>query len=191
MRTVMGVLPSVTEATRVAHQFEEMGIARNEINVVQAAADEKELKKVEHSRRSNAMAARSGLGRGAVLGLVLSSFMMSTPGVHPFVAGSAAATLAVACVVVACLMCAMVVVSNMGQMHEEAALFEEAVHEKGVVVAAHVSEASEAAALQLFGSNGARDVHAASDVSHLSRWTARFRNPNPYPCDSQAAAHLL
>lgn len=189
MRTVIGVLPSVTDARHVAHEFEVMGIAKSEINVVPAAADQHELKKVERSKRSNAAAALSGVRRGAIFGLLLGWLMLATPGVKPFLAGSAGATLAASCAIVAFLMSMMVMLANMGQLHEEAGLFEEAAHEKGVVVCAHVTEAAELGALKVLGESGARDIHAASDVSHLSSWTARFDNPNPYPCDSQVTAH--
>jgi hypothetical protein len=168
-----------------------MGIARNEINVVPAAADTRELRKVERSKRSNAAAARVGALRGVALGLVLGGLMLSLPGVTPFLAGSAIATLAVGCCIVASLMSLMATVSNMGQSHEEAALFEEAVHERGVVVAAHVTENTESGALKVLGENHARDVLTAAEVSRLSRWTAMYDNPNPYPCDSQVVAHSI
>ncbi|HTA40876.1 MAG TPA: hypothetical protein VK789_00435 [Bryobacteraceae bacterium] len=191
MRTVIGVLPSVSEAQHVAHEFEVMGIARNEINVVPAAADSRELRKVDRSKRSNAAAAQAGALRGVALGLVLGGLMLSLPGVRPFLAGSAIATLAAECCIVASLMSLMAAVSNMGQLHEEAALFEEAVHERGVVVAAHVTENRESVALKVLGENHARDVLTAAEVSRLSRWTAMFENPNPYPCDSQVVAHSI
>lgn len=191
MRTVIGVLPSVSEANRVAHEFEVVGIARSEINVVPAVADDHELEKVERSKRSNAAAARAGAFRGALLGLGLGGLMLSMPGVKPFLAGSALATLAMGCVIVASLMSLIVVISNMGQLHEEAALFEEAAHEKGVVIAAHVSERREPAALRILGERHARDVHSADEVTHLSRWTGVYENPNPYPCDSQVSAHTI
>lgn len=191
MRTVIGVLPSVSEAQYVAHEFEVMGIARSEINVVPGAADTGELRKVDRSKRTNAAAARVGALRGAMLGLLLGGLMLSLPGVKPFLAGSAIATLLVGCLIVSVLMSLMVVLSNMGQLHEEAALFEEAVHEKGVVVAAHVSDSNEPAALKVLGENHARDVLTAPEVSRLSRWTAMYDNPNPYPCDSQVAAHSI
>ena len=191
MRTVIGVLPSVSEAQHVAHEFEVMGIARNEINVVPAASDSRELRKVDRSKRSNAAAAQAGALRGVALGLVLGGLMLSLPGVRPFLAGSVIATLAVGCCLVASLMSLMATVSNMGQLHEEAALFEEAVHERGVVVAAHVTENRESVALKVLGENHARDVLTAAEVSRLSRWTAMFENPNPYPCDSQVVAHSI
>lgn len=189
MRTVIGVLPTVEEAKKVAHEFEVLGIAGKDIQVVPAAADTRELKKVERSKRTNAAAARAGALRGALLGLALGGLMLSLPGVKPFLMGSEIATLAAGCAVCALLMAAMVMISNMGQLHEEAALFEEAVHEKGVVVSAHVSETTELGALAVLGQVGARDVHAAADVAHLSRWTAQFLDEHPYPCDSQVTAH--
>lgn len=189
MRTVIGVLPTVTEAKHVAHEFEVIGIARCEISVVPAAADEHELKKVERSKRSNAQAARSGALGGAIFGLILTGAMLMVPAVTPFLFGSVVATLAAGAAICAILICATVVMANQARLHEEAALFEEAVHEKGVVVSAHVTELTEPGALRVLGENGARDVHAASDVSHLSPWTAKFDNPSPYPCDSQVTAH--
>jgi len=189
MRTVIGVLPTVAEAERVVHEFEVLGIARKEISVVPAVPDHHELKKVERSKRSNAAAAGAGAVRGAVLGLLLGGLMLSAPGVKPFLAGSVILTLAAACAIVGFLMSMMTMVSNMGQSHEEASLYAEAVHEKGVVVSAHVSQTTEPGALQALEKNGARDVHAADNVSRLSRWTARYRNQHPYPCDSQVTAH--
>lgn len=191
MRTVIGVLPSVPAAQRVAHEFEVMGIARNDINVVPAAADTRELRKVERSKRSNASAARAGAVRGAALGLVLVGLMLSLPGVKPFVAGNAIATLATGCFIAASLVSLMVMFSNMGQLHEEAALFEEAVHERGVVVAAHVTEFFEPGVLKVLGESHARDVLTAPEVSRLSRWTAPYDNPHPYPYDSQMVAHAI
>jgi hypothetical protein len=189
MRTVIGVLPTVAEAKRVVHEFEVLGIAKKEITIVPADADKHELKKVERSKRSNGAAAGAGALRGAVLGLLLGGLMLSAPGVAPFLAGSAIATLAAACATVAFLMSVMTMVSNMGQSHEEAPLFAEAVHEKGVVVSAHVRGTTEPGALKALSNNGARDVHAAADVSRVSRWTAKYRNLHPYPCDSQVTAH--
>lgn len=191
MRTVIGVLPSVSEAQHVAHEFEVRGIAGNEITVVPAAADTRELRKVERSKRTAAAAARAGAWRGVGLGLLLGGLMLSLPGVKPFLAGSAIATVAAGCFIVASLMSLMAVFSNMGQLHEEAALFEEAVHERGVVVAAHVTENTERMALRVLGENHARDVLTAPEVSRLSRWTAMYDNPNPYPCDSQVVAHSI
>lgn len=179
----------MTEAKHVAHEFEVIGIARCEINVVPAAADEHELKKVERSKRSNLAAMGTGALRGAIFGLVIFGLMLSIPNVKPFLMNSVAVTLAVGCAICAVLISAMVVMANMARLHEEAALFEEAVHEKGVVVSAHVSDTTEPAALKVLGECGARDVHTATDIAHLTEWTAKFANPNPYPCDSQIVAH--
>jgi hypothetical protein len=179
----------VAEAEHVVHEFEVMGIAKKEISIVPAVPDQHELKKVERSKRSNAAAAGAGAVRGIVLGLLLGGLMLSAPGVKPFLAGSTILTLVAACAIVGFLMSMMTMVSNMGQSHEEAPLYAEAVHEKGVVVSAHVSEMTEPGALKALEKNGARDVHAAADVSRLSRWTARYRNQHPYPCDSQVTAH--
>lgn len=189
MRTVIGVLPTVAEAKRVVHEFEVLGIAHKEISIVPAVADRQELKKVERSKRSNAAAARAGALRGAVLGLVLGGLMLSAPGVTPFLAGSVVLTLGAACAIVAFFVSMMTMVSNMGQSHEEAPLYAEAVHEKGVVVSAHVNETTEPGALKALENNGARDVHAAADVSRLSRWTAKYRIGHPYPNDSQVIWH--
>jgi hypothetical protein len=169
MRTVIGVLPSVAQAERVVHDFEVLGIAKKEISVVPPIADPHELKKVERSKRGNAAAAAAGAVRGVILGFVLGGLMLSAPGVKPFLAGGVTATLLAGCAIVGFLMSMMTMVSNMGRSHEEAPLHEEAVHEKGVVVSAHVNRTTERAALDALTKNGARDVHASADVSHVSR----------------------
>lgn len=189
MRTVIGVVPNVAEANRVVHEFEVLGIAKKEITIVPAIADPHELKKVERSKRNNAAAAAAGALRGAVLGLVLGGLMLSAPGVKPFLAGSVTLTLLAGCAIVGFLMSMMTMVSNMGRSHEEAPLYAEAVHEKGVVISAHVNETTESGALKVLENNGARDVHAAADASRLSRWTARYPDVHPYPCDSEVTAH--
>ncbi len=178
MRTVVGVLPSVAEAQNVAHQFERLGIARNEINVVPAEADRREWKKVERSKRSDAEAAREGALRGAGFGLLLSGLVLALPGVKPYLAGSTILTLCAAAFVGAVLVSIMVMIDNMGQSHEEAALYEEAVREKGVVLAAHVTESRASEILAALSNYGARDVHAET-----------YRYAHQYPCDTTVTAH--
>src|SRR5579862_8887886 len=136
MRTVIGVLPTVAEAKEMAHEFERRGIARNEINVVSPAPDRRELKKVERSKRTDAKAGLQGAARGAVFGVLVIGALLLLPGAKPFLAGSAIVTLGAAAIAGAILFALMVMMENMGQPHEEAALYAEAVREKGVVLAA-------------------------------------------------------
>lgn len=108
--------------------------------------------------------------------------MLALPGVHPFFAGSVPVTLAVFAAVGAFLTAVMVAVFEMGRPHDEAPLYEEAVREKGVAVAAHVQEKAEPIAVRVLSEHGARDLHADAD----SAWTL---SDHPYPCDSTMTAH--
>jgi hypothetical protein len=187
MRTVAGVLPNVAEAWYVAHKIESLGIARNEINVVPGAMDKSEARKVERSRRSDAAAARDGAFRGAGVGLLLGVLVLALPGVRPFVFGSAILTLCATALVGAILVSIMVMMENMGESHEEAALHDEAVREGGVVVAAHVSEETEPEVVTTLWNNGARHVQAVADVSRFGL-ASEYRYEHPYPCDSAVKA---
>jgi len=187
MRTVLGVLPNAAEAQYVAHKIESLGIARNEINVVSGAMDKHETKKVERSKRSDAAAACVGALRGAGSGLLLGGLILALPGVRPFVLGSAILTLCATTLVGAVLVSVMVMMENMGEPHEEASLHDEAVREKGVVVATHVTDETEPEVLMALRDNGARHVQAVADVSR-SLWGSDYRYEHPYPCDSSVKA---
>jgi hypothetical protein len=187
MRTVLGVLPTVEQARNVAHKIESLGIPRNEINVVPEAMDKQEIRKVEQSKRSDAAAACVGALRGAGFGLVLGGLVLALSGVKPFVAGSVILTLCATALVGAILISAMVMMENMGEPHEEASLHDEAVREKGVVVATHVSDETEPEVLVTLRDSGARHVQAVADVSR-SLWGSAYRYDHPYPCDSAVKA---
>jgi hypothetical protein len=187
MRTVAGVLPTVEKAWYVAHKIESLGIPRNEVNVVPGAMDKQEIRKVERSKRSDAAAAREGALRGAGIGLLLGGLVLVLPGVRPFVFGSVILTLCATTVVGAILISVMVMMENMGESHEEAALHDEAVREKGVVVAAHVSDETEPEVLTTMWENGARHVQTVADVSRFVR-PSDYRYEHPYPCDSAVKA---
>ena len=187
MRTVAGILPDVAEARYVAHKIELLGIPRNEINVVSDAMDKHEIRKVERSKRSDAAAARDGAVRGAGFGLLLGGLVLALPGVRPFVLGSAILTLCATALVGAILISVMVMMENMGESHEDAALHDEAVRENGVVLAAHVSEETEEDVLTMLWNNGARRVRTGADVSRVV-WASDYRYEHPYPCDSAVKA---
>ena len=183
MRTVAGVLPGVAEAWYVAHKIESLGIARNEINVVPGKMDKQEIRKVERSKRSDAAAAGQGALRGAGFGLLLGGLVLLLPGVRPFVFGSAILTLCATALVGAMLISAMVMMENMGESHEDAALHDQAVRDGGVVVAAHVSEDTEPEVVTALWNHGARHVQAVADVSRFGL-ASEYLYEHPYPCDS-------
>lgn len=187
MRTVAGVLPTVGEAWFVAHKIESLGIPRNEINVVPEAMDKQEIRKVERSKRSDVAAARIGALRGAGVGLLLGGLVLALPGVRPYVFGSVLLTLCATALVGAILISAMVMMSNMGQQHEEAALHDEAVREKGVVLAAHVNDETEPEVLAALRDNGARHVQTVANVSRFV-FASNYRYEHPYPCDPMVKA---
>jgi hypothetical protein len=187
MRTVAGVLATVAEARSVAHKIESLGIPRNEINVVPGAMDRHEMRKVERSKRSDAAAAREGALRGAGVGLLIGGLVLALPGVRPFVFGSAILTLCATALTGAILVSVMVMMANMGESHEDAALHDEAVRENGVVLAAHVSEETEPEVLTALWNSGARRVRAGADVSRVV-WASDYRYEHPYPCDSAVKA---
>jgi hypothetical protein len=187
MRTVAGVLPTVADARYVANKIESLGIARNEINVVSAAMDKQQIRRVERSKRSDAAAARDGALRGVGFGLLLGGLVLALPGVRPFVLGSAILTLCATALIGAILVSVMVMMENMGESHEEAALHDEAVREKGVVLAAHVSDETESEVLTTLWTNGARHVQTVADVSRFA-WGSGYRYEHPYPCDSAVKA---
>ncbi len=187
MRTVAGVLPNVADAWYVAHKIESLGIARNEINIVPGSMDRREIRKVERSKRSDATAARVGALRGAGIGLVLGAVVLALPGVRPFVFGSVMLTLCATALLGTILISVMVMMGNMGQAHEEAALHDEAVREGGVVVAAHVNEETEPEVLTTLWNHGARHVQAVADISRFGL-ASEYRYEHPYPCDSAVKA---
>jgi len=188
MRTVVAVLPSVAEAQHVAHHLEEMGIARKEVSIVPGPeADQHELKRVERAKRTNGQATLSGAVRGAIAGLAIGWVMLSVPGVGPFLDGSFTATLVAACAIVGVAGALMGLCWSMGRSHEEAPLFEEAVREKGAVVAAHITWERENQAIDMLRSHNARAVQAAADA-----WTASGstgHDEHAYPYDSSVTVH--
>jgi hypothetical protein len=186
MRTVAGILPTVSEAQHVAHKIESLGIPRNEIKVVPEAIDKHESWKVERSKRSDAVAARDGAIRGAGVGLLLGALVLAIPGVRPFVSESAILSLCATTLVGSFLISMMVMMDNMGQPHEDAALHDEAVREKAVVLAAHVSEETEPEVVTTLWNNGARLVQAGADFTRFG-W-GDYRYEHPYPCDSAVKA---
>ena len=76
----------------------------------------------------------------------------------------------------------MVMMENMGESHEEAALHDEAAREKGVVVATHVSDETEPEVVTTMRNNGARHVQT------VAGWGSDYVNEHPYPCDSAVKA---
>jgi hypothetical protein len=171
----------------MAHKIELLGIPRNEINVVSEAMDKQEIGRVKLSKRTDAAAARVGALRGAAFGLVLGGLVLALPGVRPFVIGSAILTLCATALVGAILISVMVMMDNMGEFHEEAALHDEAVRENGVVVAAHVSDEMVPEVLTTLWNNGAHHVQAGADVTRFE-WGRGYLYEHPYPCDSAVKA---
>ena len=204
METVLGVLPSKAEAERVVHEFEVLGIAKSDIKIVPPGDLELiELwgrhppgqecplpcgrplaERVKRAKRTNAEAARAGLVRGLAIGLAVTGLLVLVPGATAYSAGPAIAIVGAGTVICGIFVSLMAMCYNMGLPHEEAALYEEANHERGVVVAAHVTEDREPGAVEVLKSHRARDIHAAGDAAHVSAWAAKYPIENPYPCDS-------
>jgi hypothetical protein len=188
MRTVVGVLPTIWKAQDVAHKLEFMGVARDDMEIVPEAMDKHEIRKVKLSKRNDAAAARAGALRGAGFGLVLGGLVLALPGVRPFVIGNVILTLCATALVGAVVTSVMVMIYGMGESHEEAALHDEAVIEKGVVLAAHVTEEAEPQVLAALSEQGAHDVHACADVSRMTWRAEGFLYEHPYPYDSAVKA---
>lgn len=204
METILAVLPTKAEAEKVVHEFEVLGIARSDIKIVPSGKlEEIELsgrhpagqecpmpcgrslsERVERAKRTNAEAARAGLIRGIVLGFVTTGLFLFVPGTPAHTPARAIAILVAGTVICGIFGALILRFYNMGLPHEEAALYEEAAHEGGVVVAAHVTGERERAALKVLKSHRARDIHAAADAAQVSAWAARYPIENPYPCDS-------
>jgi len=70
---------------------------------------------------------------------------------------------------------------NLGVTHEEIPLQAEAVREKGVVVAAHVDEHTEAKVFKLMEEHNARALREDQDAWSASGWTGRSGPDVPYP----------
>jgi hypothetical protein len=190
MRTVVAVLPSIGDAQHVAHHLEELGVSPKDVSIVAGPdADAHELKLVERARRTNGAAAATGAVRGAIVGLVIGFAMLSVPGVGPFLNGDFTATLAAAVAIVMIAGTLIGLCWNMGLSHEEAPLYEEALREKGTVVAAHIAPEREASAVAMLQAHSARAVHAAEDAWAASGCCGGCHNEHTYPCDSTVTAH--
>lgn len=204
METVLAVLPTKAEAEKVVHEFEVLGIAKSDIKIVPSGKlEEIDLsgrhppgqecplpcgrplwQRVERARRTNGEAARTGLVRGVALGFVITALLVSVPGATLHPPARTFVILVLGSVICGILVSLMLTFYNMGLPHEEAALYAEATHEKGVVVAAHVTEERESGALEVLKRHRARDIHAAADAAHVSAWAAKYPIETPYPCDS-------
>ena len=208
MRTVVGVFPEKANAERVANDLNALGIPTDDITIVGPGAGDHEA---EWTRRNLAAAAGCGwgwliaalipavaeanrpaaIGFGALLGggvvtalttlAIRTATQVSTGegiviSITALVAGAAAGGIAAG-------------IYNAGVSREKIPLHEEAIRERGIVVAAHVDEPMENEAVRLFEEHGARNLRAEADAWLASGWKGAYDKAALYPSDSTIRTH--
>jgi hypothetical protein len=213
VRTVAGVFPSEMEAEKAAGGLRALGIAPDEVIV--ADGEGHSGKSLMSAQRNMAAAAASGAGwflagmipvvisqrsaaAGGAVGALVGAIFGAIGGliVHAAPASLFAAINVFAVVPGAALIGAIAGglvawVYSLGVSREGVALRAEAVREHGVVVAAHVTESAEQAAIGVMTEHGAARLRADADAWLASGWTAPHPHEHEYPSDSSIRCHEM
>lgn len=162
MHTVIGVMPSRSEADRLIQALVEAGVDKSHVSLLH-----KEPVEVEGDVPSRTLeGAETGAALGAVGALGLALVSLSVPGIGAAVAlGPIALALggAGAGAIAGGLMGAF---ADLGMEVDDARLFEEAVSRGGVLVAAYVEDDQVDRIAELFRSHGATEVAVREGTWH-------------------------
>ncbi|HVW86453.1 MAG TPA: hypothetical protein VHB50_17325 [Bryobacteraceae bacterium] len=180
------VLSSMSEAEHVARHLENLGIPREDINIIagnEANRHDEYMKEVKRESTTTGAAAASGASFGGGVGILAGLAALAIPGVGPIIAGGAMATVFTGMGIGAAAGGLVGVFKNMGISHDEAGLYEEAVRRGHIFVSAHVTDPMETEVRRIMEEHGARDVRADAEQWRASGWT------HPNPSDSSIRAH--
>jgi uncharacterized membrane protein len=209
MRTVVGVFPSRAAAYNVARDLTAVGIPQEEVIVT--AGEKSNLR--EWSEGNIAAGASSGYGWfwaalipklaaanrrtairlgalfGGSIGIVVGLIAIAAESGRAIVIGHEIVTVLGGLVIGAIGGGIVAGVYNAGVSHEMVPLSEEALRERGVVVAAHVDEPAEEKVLRVMNQHGARQLRAESDAWAASGSAADHSEEELYPSDSSVRKH--
>lgn len=172
MKTILGIFKTRDAAEQAINAFRNLGISDNDISYL---ALDKETKVVETEHLSGAADTASGAATGAVTGGVVGAIagLVVANGVLPglgtlFVAGpiatalgltGVAATTAAATMTGAAAGGIIGALTSFGVDEKEARVYEERIKGGDIAVSATIDSVDEGAALSVFSSHGADEVH--------------------------------
>jgi uncharacterized membrane protein len=194
MKTVAGIFPSMVEAHNVMHELEGLGVPEDALSIVAGNESDRHkeyLEKAKKASESTAAAAASGASFGGGMGILAMLAALSIPGVGPFVAAGAMATVLTGLGIGAVSGGLISAFHHMGISHEEAPLYEEAVRRGAIMLIAKVDDTVEPQVADLMRRGGARDIREEADTWRESGWKGPHTDPHPYVTDDSIRAHEM
>lgn len=194
MKTVAGIFPSMLEAHNVMREIEGIGIAEEALSIVAGNESDRHkeyLEKAKTASESTAAATASGASFGGGIGIVASLVALAIPGVGPFIAGGALATVLAGLGIGAASGGLISAFHHMGISHEEAPLYEEAVRRGAIMLIAKVDDVVEPQVADLMRRGGARDLREEADTWRESGWKGPHTDPHPYVTDDSIRSHEM
>ncbi len=194
MKTVAGIFPSMLQAHNVLRELEGIGIPEDALSIVAGNESDRHkeyLEKAKKASESTTAAAASGASFGGGMGIVVSLVALAIPGVGPFIAGGAMATVLAGLGIGAASGGLISAFHHMGISHEEAPLYEEAVRRGAIMLIAKVDDAVEPQVADLMRRGGARDLREEADTWRESGWKGPHTDPHPYVADDTIRAHEM
>ncbi len=175
-------------------ELEGIGIPEDALSIVAGNESDRHkeyLEKAKNASESTASAAASGASFGGGMGIVVSLVALAIPGVGPFIAGGAMATVLAGLGIGAASGGLISAFHHMGISHEEAPLYEEAVRRGAIMMIAKVDDAVEPQVADLMRRGGARDLREEADTWRESGWKGPHTDPHPYVSDDTIRAHEM
>jgi uncharacterized membrane protein len=194
MKTVAGIFPTMLEAHNVMRELEGIGIPENALSIVAGNESDRHkeyLEKAQKASESTTAAAASGASFGGGMGIVATLVALSIPGVGPFIAAGAMATVLAGLGIGAVSGGLIAAFHHMGISHEEAPLYEEAVRRGSIMLIAKVDDTAEPQVTDLMRRGGARDLRQEADTWRESGWKGPQTDPHPYVLDDSIRAHEM
>ena len=194
MKTVAGIFPSMIEAHNVMRELEGIGIPQEALNIVAGNESNRHkdyLDKAKKASESTAAAAAAGASFGGGVGIVATLVALSIPGVGPFIAAGAMASVLAGLGIGAVSGGLISAFHHMGISHEEAPLYEEAVRRGAIMLIAKVDDPSEPQVTDLMRRGGARDLREEADTWRASGWKGPHTDPHPYVTDDSIRGHEM
>jgi hypothetical protein len=194
MKTVTGIFPTMLEAHNVMRELEGIGVPEDALSIVAGNESDRHkeyLEKAQKASESTAAAAASGASFGGGMGIVATLVALSIPGVGPFIAAGAMATVLAGLGIGAVGGGLISAFHHMGISHEEAPLYEEAVRRGSIMLIAKVDDTAEPQVTDLMRRGGARDLRQEADTWRESGWKGPQTDPHPYVLDDSIRAHEM
>jgi uncharacterized membrane protein len=194
MKTVTGIFPTMLEAHNVMRELEGIGVPEDALSIVAGNESDRHkeyLEKAQKASESTAAAAASGASFGGGMGIVATLVALSIPGVGPFIAAGAMATVLAGLGIGAVGGGLISAFHHMGISHEEAPLYEEAVRRGSIMLIAKVDDTAEPQVTDLMRRGGARDLRQEADTWRESGWKGPRTDPHPYVLDDSIRAHEM